>query len=388
MAPFAIAASLLYNHLSYDVISDLPADAPSVAGTRVLQQHFPAGIMGTVTVLLVDPQVDFDKPSGRETIRQVTERLREQRKELGLADIRSFTAKLGISKAATNPAIPPDLPEDVRRKAIEVGSRDRYLTAFQGRTMTGTRLDLVLTQSPFTHWSVEDLNRIEEDIRSALPETQRQNAKLYFTGTTASVRDLSGVIQSDRTRIEYLVVASVFVILLLLLRRLVITLYLLVSVLFSYYVTLGVTFALFWLLDPKGFSGIDWKVAIFLFTILIAVGEDYNIFLLTRVQEEEKRYGPVRGITEALVRTGPMISSCGIIMAGTFGSLLAGSLLDMKQLGFALAFGVLLDTFVVRPILVPAFLILLEGGRLPLVGRKERTAAQPAETPRPQETAS
>src|SRR5207249_3126698 len=104
----------------------------------------------------------------------------------------------------------------------------------------------------------------------------------------------------------------------------------------------------------------DWKVGTFLFTILIAVGEDYNIFLMARIEEERKRRDPLHAITEALARTGPIISSCGIIMAGTFASLAAGSLTEMKQLGFALAFGVLLDTFVVRPILVPAFLVLLQ----------------------------
>ncbi len=94
--------------------------------------------------------------------------------------------------------------------------------------------------------------------------------------------------------------------------------------------------------------------------ILLAIGEDYNIFLMTRIHDEQKKRRSVADIKRALVKTGPIITSCGIIMAGTFVSLLAGSLVDLKQLGFALAFGVILDTFVVRPILVPAFVIWLE----------------------------
>jgi putative drug exporter of the RND superfamily len=122
-------------------------------------------------------------------------------------------------------------------------------------------------------------------------------------------------------------------------------------------------------MDPANFSGLDWKVPLFLFTILIAVGEDYNIFLMTRVDEERKVHGPVKGVTSALERTGSIISSCGIIMAGTFSSLMAGSMVGMHQLGFALAVGVLVDTFIVRPIMVPSFLILLAQGRLGILSR-------------------
>ncbi len=363
MAPFAAVSGVLYNRLSYDLIRDLPEDVPSVAGTRLLQGHFPAGVIGPVSVLLVDPAADFGGEEGRDLVQRLTDRLHRQKDELGLADVRTLTAPLGITKAAETSFAGSDLPAEARAEATRRAALERYTTALGERIRTGTRLDLVLADSPFARQSVVALDGIEQAIREALPEERRDDVQLYFHGTTASVRDLARVVRQDRTRIELLVLAAVLLILVVLLRGLVVPAYLLVSVLFSYYATLGVSFVVFWLLDPAGFTGIDWKVAIFLFTILIAVGEDYNIFLLTRVHEEERRHGPVGGVTEALARTGPIISSCGLIMAGTFGSLLAGSLSEMKQLGFALAFGVLLDTFVVRPILVPAFLVLLRRGR-------------------------
>jgi RND superfamily putative drug exporter len=379
MAPFAVVAGLLHDHLSYDLIGDLPAASESVAGTRTLQEHFPAGILGPTTVLLVNPSVNFTSPEGKALVAGVTEALRRQQQPLELGDVRSLTAPLGVTPAAAAAFAQSDVPAETRQEAIERVALDHYATSFGQRTWTGTRLDLILTQSPFSHQSIDDLDRVEEAIRAALPPDKRQDTQMYVVGTTASVRDLARVMQSDRIRIEVLVLISVFVVLVVLLRGLVVPVYLLLSVLFSYFTTLGVAFAVFWALDPQGFAGIDWKVAIFLFTILIAVGEDYNIFLLTRVHEEQRQEGPVRGITTALSRTGPIISSCGIIMAGTFAALLGSSLTAMKQLGFALAFGVLLDTFVVRPILVPAFLIWLAGGKGKVTAENAQQAPAPSD---------
>jgi RND superfamily putative drug exporter len=362
LAPFAVAGILLGEKLNFDPIGDLPADVASVAGTRALEAHFPAGILGPVTVLLIEPGTDFKSAHGRELAAEISKNLQARSEALGLADVRSLTAPLGITETAKHAFDGSDLPKEGIEQALERLGTEHYTTDLGERAKVGTRLDLILKGNPFSTRSIANMPDVEKTVAESLPHAL-QGGQLFFLGTTASCFDLMSIEQQDRLRIQVLVVGAVFVILLLLLRKLLVSLYLILSVLFSFYATLGVTFALFWMLDPKGFTGLDWRVSIFLFTILIAVGEDYNIFLMSRIHEEQQRLGPVRGILEALVRTGAVISSAGIIMAGTFASLLAGSLTEMKQLGFALAFGVLLDTFVVRPVLVPAFLIWLERRR-------------------------
>jgi RND superfamily putative drug exporter len=307
-------------------------------------------------------------------IESLTEQLSRQRYDLGLADICSLARPLGITQTAQEVTDQVAQHRQLHPLKTEPTSYQRAADYYVGNVNV-TQLQFVLNQSPLARATLDQLVRLENAFRADLPG-ELKNAEVYFFGMTPSVYDMRIVTEEDQRMIRLLVIGGVFVILVLLLRRPIVSLYLIASVVLSYLTTLGATFALFWALDPVGFSGLDWKVPIFLFVILVAVGEDYNIFLMTRVYEEQQNHGGIEGIKLSLIKTGGIITSCGLIMAGTFSALVIGSLADLKQLGFALAFGVLLDTFVVRPILVPTFLILLASGRLSLAKAFGNIAAQ------------
>jgi RND superfamily putative drug exporter len=125
----------------------------------------------------------------------------------------------------------------------------------------------------------------------------------------------------------------------------------------SFFATLGVCALVFE--HVFGFKGADASFPLFAFVFLVALGIDYNIFLMTRVREEAKKIGTKAGVIKGLTVTGGVITSAGIVLAATFGVLGVLPLVFLAQLGFAVAFGVLLDTIVVRSLLVPALVRLL-----------------------------
>ena len=368
MIPLAVVGTIFHGKLTYGLLEELPANTLSVQGALAVQDHYPSGEAAPVTVLVRDPEPFFGKSGDTATtqsrgvvaVKTLVERLWERRDELGIADIRSLADPHGILRRGEKSFI--------ERRIMTQAAQPYYVSDIGEHAGHITRLDIVLNEDPFARHSIDQLDQLEDVIGSLLPENlhvpeKLRGNELYFIGPTASIRDLKEVTNRDQIRIDLMVLVGVFGVLILLLRQFMVAGYLILTVFFSYLVTLGVTVAYFWAMSPGEFVGLDWKVPIFLFTILVAVGEDYNIYLVTRVEEEQRRRGGVGGVREGLARTGGIISSCGVIMAGTFSSLMFGSLTGMIQLGFALAFGVILDTFIVRPILVPAYLVMLNDGR-------------------------
>ena len=359
MAPFCCVTVIYHQYVSYGFLSNLPNEAPSVLGTRDLQAHFPGGATGPLTVLIQSEQTDFTSSEAIDVVAGLSDWLKEHQVDLQLADVRSVANPLGITDAAERAFEGLSRIQVIsRRSVLRKKANDLYVSQAEPLVGHVTRMDLVFNHDPFSRDSIAQLDRIEPQLRTEFAKSLPADATLHFLGSTPSIRDLKMVRTGDQTRINALVCLTVYVILVMLLRQPIVCLFLVLSMLLGYGTTYGTTLFVFWALDPAGFPGLDWKLPMLLFTILVAVGEDYNIFLMSRVTEEQTRHGPVQGVIVAMSRTGGIISSCGVIMAGTFSALMFGSLVSMRQLGFALSFGVLLDTFVIRPILVPAFLVL------------------------------
>ena len=165
-------------------------------------------------------------------------------------------------------------------------------------------------------------------------------------GDTPEAADTRAAGNRDAFVVLPAILLAIGVVLALLLRSVVAPLYLMATIAFTYFATLGLAVAVFILL--LGHGGIGESVPFFLFVFLNALSVDYNIYLMSRIREEARRAPLAEATAHALARTGPVITSAGLILAGTFSALMLLPLQDLTQLGFAVATGVLIDTFVTR----------------------------------------
>ena len=215
----------------------------------------------------------------------------------------------------------------------------------------------MLNSYPQSDGALTAVGDARKAITSSINGTSLRGSEAVIGGTSAELADVRQILDQDFSRVIIVVLAAIFIVLGLLLRSLIAPLYLLMTVLLSYGTTLGIVSWIFQ--GILGQEGISFLIPIIVFVLLVALGSDYNIFLMSRVREESQTQSTRNGARVAAMATGGVITACGIILAGTFGALVVTPIRTMLQIGAAVSIGVLIDTFIVRALLVPAIASLL-----------------------------
>jgi RND superfamily putative drug exporter len=298
----AMALGLTQYEREVNVVTQFRTATDSTEGYELLQAGFPPGTLYPNTVLVEredGPLAPGDVERAQETVRAVE----------GVAAVTEPTRTSEDERAAT------------------------FVATFADDPFRQPALDRV------------------ETIRSQLADLGPGLTAIVGDGSALRL-DYGDAASADQRRIIPLVLLVITLTLVVLLRAIVAPLYLLATVVISFFATLGVSLVVFDVVfgEPR----VDPLMPFFAFVFLVALGVDYNIFYMHRVRDEAARHGTTEGVLRALVATGPVITSAGIVLAGTFAVLMTLPLDILLEVGFCVALGVLIDTFLVRTLVVPA----------------------------------
>lgn len=218
-------------------------------------------------------------------------------------------------------------------------------------------VDVTFTDNPYGDVAMGRVPVLVDTARSAAIDAGVDVTDVVVGGETAEAADTRAGLDRDLFVVGALMLLAVGLILGLVLRSVLAPLYLVVALVASYAAAMGALS--FVALTLGGDVGIGNRVAAYVLVFLVALGVDYTIFMMTRYRQELAHHEPTQALRVAVVRTGGMISSAGVILAGTFAVLMTQPIRELFQFGLGMAIGILLDTFVVRPLLVPSIIRLL-----------------------------
>lgn len=329
------ALGLAAYKVDYSTTNFFKKKVDAVEGFDVLGRSFPKGTLAPMTVLV-------ERSDGPVTRRDVADA------------VRKLEAVKGVARVT---------PTGLRSK--------------DGKIAT---VDVVLQNDPYKESTLDVVPNLRDSLSNLGP-----GLSALVGGGSAIQYDYDQTIQDDLKLIVPITLLVIAIILALLLRALIAPLVLIASVILGFFCTLGLS--ILFIRFVVGDSGFDASLPTFAFIFLVALGIDYTIFLMARVREESRHHGTREGMLRALAVTGPVITSAGIILAGTFSVLMTLPVTYTFDLGFMVALGILLDTFVVRTIMVPAAVELIgdriwwpstaEGGG----ALRERTQEHPEAAP-------
>ena len=333
---------------SFNFIDGFPDDVESKSGYALLKKGFAPGDLSPTSVFIHTPDHDvIDHSAFIE----------------GLANAIEDNPGVNYVKGMTRPY------------GSYIGQQvdEASLKMFNSPDGTTSRLDVSLMGDPYSEKALTVIEDIRSIIQSTINSQSITGVEVLVGGDTAVQLDTKTVIDEDTRLLAPLILFAILCVLILIQRSFVAPLYLLFSVIISYAATFGISIFIFQ--DILNHTGVAYSNGIWIFVFLVALGADYNIFVIARIKEETERLGFNEGIAVAVGKTGGVVTSAGIILASTFAVLTTLPLRDVFQLGMAVMLGVLIDTFVVRTLLVPSMAAILKNySWWPLLGsRKSET---------------
>lgn len=331
LAPLAISA--LTANLSFDDLHSLPASAPSLQAFDAAQQHFHDVTQTPVYISL--PGHD----------------LRQPQDEGALAHLARALETVPYVTSVQAPSMPNGQP-------LPAGATltPQQMSQFFAVDGSASRLMLSLDVASSSPDAMNTVRAIYARAQQALDGSPLAGAKVLVGGQSGFVYDEAAQLGTDFRLIVILVCLAIYAILALLLRSLTAPLYLIATIALSAGTAIGLTNLIYHDMLGKPFF---YLVPVFAFIFLVALGEDFNILTMARIREEVGQLGQRKGIAAAVALTGGVVSSCGLVMAASFSRAVASPILEIAESFFAISAGVLIDTFLVRPLLVPAIATLL-----------------------------
>ncbi|PEY24366.1 hypothetical protein CN340_18750 [Bacillus anthracis] len=293
---------------TYDLLESFPKDMPSREGFTLISDHFSAGELAPAKVV-VDTK-------GKEL------------------PIKQELEKFSFVKTVKEP---------------KEGKENKQIKMYE----------VSLAENPYSIEALDQIPKLKTGVEKVLKDAGVSNAEdqLWIGGETASLYDTKQITERDEAVIIPVMISIIALLLLVYLRSIVAMIYLIVTVVLSFFSALGAGWIL--LHFGMGAPAIQGAIPLYAFVFLVALGEDYNIFMVSEIWKNRKTQNHLDAVKNGVIQTGSVITSAGLILAGTFAVLGTLPIQVLVQFGIVTAIGVLLDTFIVRPLLVPAITVVL-----------------------------
>ncbi|MGG3926956.1 MMPL family transporter [Metabacillus fastidiosus] len=298
---------------SFNLLDSFPKEMSSIQGYNKLNDAFSAGEIAPSTVI-----VKAEKDLSQEQIQSLVDQLND-RESVSKAEVQGHPYAEGHQNVA--------------------------------------KINLVLKNNPYTEKAFDDIEKLRDDSKKILKESKIDDASMLIAGETAQNADIRNISHGDEIRIIILTTVLIMIMLGIQTRSLLAPIYMMATILLSFGAALG--FSVFFFQDILGYAGISYRIPLYTFVFLVALGVDYSIMLISRIREEKERLPIKDAVREGVSKTGGVISSAGLILAATFAVLITQPVMELRVFGFAVAVGILVDTFIVRPIAIPALIVIL-----------------------------